>query len=65
MELYQRVPCYVSCGELVLFLCRKQGLIGSKWDRCYFFIQGGNLMCQQKAEVSHLELFISNSHNYE
>lgn len=35
-----------------LFLRSKQALIASKWERCYFFIQGGNLMCQTRNEVA-------------
>ncbi|KAI0228271.1 hypothetical protein LSAT2_021257 [Lamellibrachia satsuma] len=33
-----------------LSLRSKQALIASKWERCYFFIQGGNLMCQTRNE---------------
>ena len=29
----------------------KTNLLNTKWERCYFFIQGGNLMCQSKNEV--------------
>ncbi|XP_025106871.1 DCC-interacting protein 13-alpha-like isoform X4 [Pomacea canaliculata] len=29
----------------------RQALIASKWERLYFFTQGGNLMCQSKDEV--------------
>ncbi|XP_060583550.1 DCC-interacting protein 13-alpha-like [Ruditapes philippinarum] len=34
-----------------LFLRSKQ-LIGNKWDRCFFFTQGGNLMSQSRDEVA-------------
>ena len=34
-----------------LFHSRK-ALIATSWERCYFFIQGGNLMCQSKDEVA-------------
>ncbi|XP_063443526.1 DCC-interacting protein 13-alpha-like isoform X5 [Mytilus trossulus] len=33
-----------------LFIRSKQ-LIATRWDRCFFFTQGGNLMCQPKDEV--------------
>ena len=33
-------------------LCSKKALIATSWDRSYFFIQGGNLMCQSKEEVA-------------
>ncbi|KAK2151697.1 hypothetical protein LSH36_354g02021 [Paralvinella palmiformis] len=35
-----------------LFLRSKITLLSTKWERCYFFIQGGNLMCQQKDELA-------------
>ncbi|XP_052084449.1 DCC-interacting protein 13-alpha-like isoform X2 [Mytilus californianus] len=34
-----------------LFIRSKQ-LIATRWDRCFFFTQGGNLMCQPKDEVA-------------
>ncbi|ELU15980.1 hypothetical protein CAPTEDRAFT_171114 [Capitella teleta] len=34
-----------------LFMRNKQ-MLQTKWERCYFFIQGGNLMCQAKDEVA-------------
>ena len=37
---------FVSC-----FPYSRQALISSKWDRCYFFTQAGNLMCQGRDEV--------------
>ena len=38
--------------KLPLLLCSKKALIATSWDRSYFFIQGGNLMCQSKEEVA-------------
>ncbi|XP_074646175.1 DCC-interacting protein 13-alpha-like isoform X3 [Tubulanus polymorphus] len=35
-----------------LFMRSKTALFASSWDRSYFFIQGGNLMSQSKAEVA-------------
>lgn len=35
-----------------LFMRSKQSLIATKWERGYFFTQGGNLMCQTKEEVA-------------
>ncbi|XP_067684007.1 DCC-interacting protein 13-alpha-like isoform X1 [Haliotis asinina] len=37
-----------------LFQRIKQALITTKWDRVYFFTQGGNLMSQAKEEVSRV-----------
>jgi len=37
-------------------LCSKLSLLTSRWDRSFFFIQGGNLMNQSKDEVSHCVL---------
>ncbi|KAK6175490.1 hypothetical protein SNE40_013948 [Patella caerulea] len=34
-----------------LYQRSKQAILGSKWDRCYFFTQGGNLMSQSKDEA--------------
>ncbi|XP_053377030.1 DCC-interacting protein 13-alpha-like isoform X2 [Mercenaria mercenaria] len=31
---------------------RSKQLIGNKWDRCFFFTQGGNLMSQSRDEVA-------------
>ncbi|XP_064632170.1 DCC-interacting protein 13-alpha-like isoform X2 [Lineus longissimus] len=31
---------------------RKKEILSHKWERCYFFIQGGNLMIQNKDEVA-------------
>ncbi|RUS86010.1 hypothetical protein EGW08_006222 [Elysia chlorotica] len=35
-----------------LFCRGKQGLLGTKWDRMYFFTQGGNLMSQTRDEFA-------------
>ncbi|XP_064604580.1 DCC-interacting protein 13-alpha-like isoform X1 [Liolophura sinensis] len=35
-----------------LYLRSRQALIASKWERLYFFTQGGNLMMQSKDEVA-------------
>jgi hypothetical protein len=32
--------------------CSKQSLLTTRWDRLFFFIQGGNLMSQSKDEVN-------------
>lgn len=44
--------CNLSQKAGYLFLRTKLTLLSSRWDRCYFFIQGGNLMCQTKDEVA-------------
>ncbi|CAH1784448.1 unnamed protein product [Owenia fusiformis] len=33
-------------------MIRKQAMLGNKWERMYFFTQGGNLMCQAVEEVA-------------
>lgn len=33
-------------------LHRSKQLIGNKWDKCFFFTQGGNLMSQMRGEVA-------------
>lgn len=33
-------------------LHRSKQLIGTKWDKCFFFTQGGNLMSQMRGEVA-------------
>jgi len=38
-------------------LCSKLTLLTSRWDRSFFFIQGGNLMNQLKDEVSSVHNF--------
>jgi len=38
-------------GGYLLMRC-KQALIQTKWERCYFFTQAGNLMCQRKDQVA-------------
>lgn len=40
------------CKAGYLFMRSKQSLIATKWERSYFFTQGGNLMCQTKDEVA-------------
>jgi len=39
---------------IVCILCSKLSLLTSRWDRSFFFIQGGNLMNQLKDEVSSM-----------
>ena len=38
--------------KLLFLLYSRKALIATSWDRSYFFIQGGNLMCQTKEEVA-------------
>ena len=42
----------VTCA-LSVTCCSKPSLLSTRWDRSFFFIQGGNLMCQTREEVSN------------
>ncbi|KAL3853218.1 hypothetical protein ACJMK2_016775 [Sinanodonta woodiana] len=47
------IPPNINLSQKAGYLyIRKQQLIGNKWDRCFFFTQGGNLMCQAKEEIA-------------
>lgn len=44
--------CTLAQKAGYLFIRTKPTLLSTRWDRSYFFIQGGNLMCQAKDEVA-------------
>lgn len=47
------IPPNINLGQKSGYLLhRSKQLIGTKWDKCFFFTQGGNLMSQARGEVA-------------
>ena len=55
MSVYRTIgPLVYNYFTSVHHVCFRKQLIGTKWDKCFFFTQGGNLMSQMRGEVCSL-----------